>query len=237
MKTKKIKSFVFSAALMATMTSFTSNAGIISTDWHSEGDSLSSLHQETGVEWLDLTVTKGKSISYVLEQTGKGGIYEGWRLPTLNEIATLFSYAFNKEFTKYDSESITTNQFNSFSSLFGVTHSYYNNNRSWNYQINGWTYEDGVLYQTVVNNGYSSKYAQVSTGTGGSSIETVSGGRGVWLVNDGGVTLSSINNPSLNINNENAPINGGYASVPVSGTFSLLAFSLICIRARKKINK
>ena len=216
------------------MTSFTSHAGIISTDWHSEGDSLSSLHQETGIEWLDLTVTKGKSLKYVLEQTETGGIYDGWRLPTLDEISNLFSYAFNKEFTKYDSESITTSQFNSFSSLFGLTQSYYNNNRSWNKQINGWTYEDGVLYQTIVNNGYSSKYAQVSTGAGGSSIETVSSYRGVWLVNDGGVTLSSINNPSLNINNENAPINGGYASVPVSGTLAILSLSLIGFGSRRK---
>ena len=234
MKTKKIKSLLISSALVATMTSFTSHAGIISTDWHSEGDSLSSLHQETGIEWLDLTVTKGKSLKYVLEQTETGGIYDGWRLPTLDEISNLFSYAFNKEFTKYDSESITTSQFNSFSSLFGLTQSYYNNNRSWNKQINGWTYEDGVLYQTIVNNGYSSKYAQVSTGAGGSSIETVSSYRGVWLVNDGGVTLSSINNPSLNINNENAPINGGYASVPVSGTLAILSLSLIGFGSRRK---
>lgn len=37
---------------------------------------------------------------------------------------------------------------------------------------------------------------------------------GVWLVSDGGTTLTSINNPTLNLNNPKAPINMADVSAP-----------------------
>tara|TARA_Y100000296_G_C5114460_1_gene226959 strand:- start:700 stop:999 length:300 start_codon:yes stop_codon:yes gene_type:complete len=45
---------------------------------------------------------------------------------------------------------------------------------------------------------------------------------GVWLVSDGGDTLSSKQNPMLNINNENSPVN----SVPVVGLAALSLFGM-----------
>jgi len=45
---------------------------------------------------------------------------------------------------------------------------------------------------------------------------------GRWLVNDGGVSLSSINNPELNIKNPDAPIN----DVSVPFFFAALFFAL-----------
>lgn len=49
------------------------------------------------------------------------------------------------------------------------------------------------------------------------------------LVSDGGTTLSSINNPSLNINNANDPIN----SVPLPATTLLFAFGAAGFLRRK----
>jgi hypothetical protein len=54
---------------------------------------------------------------------------------------------------------------------------------------------------------------------------------GVYLVSDGGTTLSSINDPSLNANNANAP-----ASVPLPATAALLGLGLLGFGARRKKN-
>jgi hypothetical protein len=57
---------------------------------------------------------------------------------------------------------------------------------------------------------------------------------GVFLVSDGGTTLSSINDPSLNINNSAAPINNA-VSVPLPATLGLLGLSLAGFGLRRKI--
>jgi hypothetical protein len=54
---------------------------------------------------------------------------------------------------------------------------------------------------------------------------------GVYLVSDGGTTLSLINDPSLNANNANAP-----ASVPLPATAALLGLGLLGFGARRNKN-
>jgi hypothetical protein len=54
---------------------------------------------------------------------------------------------------------------------------------------------------------------------------------GVYLVSDGGTTQSSLNDPSLNANNANAP-----SSVPLPATAALLGLGLLGFGARRKKN-
>ena len=66
------------------------------------------------------------------------------------------------------------------------------------------------------------------------SNDTYNVAMSVFLVSDGGTTLSSINDPSLNINNPNAPIN--QVDVPVAGFFGG-AMLLSLMSFRRKIRK
>ncbi|MCW8854171.1 MAG: hypothetical protein OQK72_05690, partial [Gammaproteobacteria bacterium] len=66
-----------SAATALTM-STSVNAAIISVDWQSAGDNLITQDTDSGLEWLDLTVTNGVSLSEIYAQLDVGGTYEGW---------------------------------------------------------------------------------------------------------------------------------------------------------------
>ena len=45
---------------------------------------------EGGLEWLDLTETTGWSINAITPELEAGGLFEGWRFATLDEIETLW---------------------------------------------------------------------------------------------------------------------------------------------------
>lgn len=45
----------------------------------------------SGLDWLDITITFGKSYDYVSSQFGETGIYAGWRYATGDEFNTLIS--------------------------------------------------------------------------------------------------------------------------------------------------
>ena len=45
---------------------------------------------EGGLEWLDLTETTGWSINSITPELEAGGLFEGWRFATLDEIETLW---------------------------------------------------------------------------------------------------------------------------------------------------
>lgn len=55
----------------------------------------------------------------------------------------------------------------------------------------------------------------------------------IYMVSDGWTTLSSINDPSLNINNANAPVNNA-TSVPAPATALILATGLFGFSARRR---
>jgi len=67
------------------------NAAIISVDWQSAGDNLITRDTETGLNWLDLTVTNGMSFNTVNGQLGSGGLYEGFRYATGQEVVDLYA--------------------------------------------------------------------------------------------------------------------------------------------------
>jgi hypothetical protein len=92
------------------------------------------------------------------------------------------------------------------------------------------------LYLARSTTNPSSK-TSASTQAGASSINpdsawyTTGKKYGTWLVSDGGTTLSSIQDPSLNSNNANAPVN----EVPAGGLslLTLAAFGLLLRRKAK----
>jgi hypothetical protein len=69
-----------------------SSAEFSKVDWLSSGDELVTRDSETGLEWLDLSLTFKDSYNTVVSQMN-GGIYNGWRLATKLEVQPFVSKA------------------------------------------------------------------------------------------------------------------------------------------------
>ena len=52
------------------------------------------IDQNTGLEWIDFGVNNGKSYNYVVSQLTVGGEYEGWSLPTEDQVYKMWADAF-----------------------------------------------------------------------------------------------------------------------------------------------
>ncbi|MCP4258052.1 MAG: hypothetical protein GY774_11065 [Planctomycetes bacterium] len=225
----KLKTTLFCALML----SFGANAELIETDWKAGGDALATLHEETGLEWLDLTQTDGMSIDQVAAQTGEGGSFEGWRIATFDEIDTFVRYAFGEKLPEGSTQAQggNTNEpvYRSFYELMGLTHTIDQRRHSLGVGADdaGNVYTFGVLGYT---SGGTSTYFRSGYAESSSTTSTAKPERGVFLVSDGGTTLSSINNPSLNANNPAAPINAN--AVPVIGIGAMSLFGLLGRRKR-----
>jgi hypothetical protein len=203
------------------------NAGFVATDWKVSGDSKATLDESSGKEWLDLTETAYRSINQVSNLLDSD--YLGWRLPTRVEVNNLIQNMF------------PLHTFND-----GSSHAYnLPNNATYRYLLGSLQYgarglymndeinERGgtpVLWASIDSNGWVYEDMDVS-----SSLDYRRGDYGVWLVNDGGVTLTSINDPSININNANAPVNN--VSAPISvGILALGLFGFATARRKQLTN-
>ena len=92
---------IISSIVFAAM-SFGAQAGLVEGDWKVEGDKKITLHEDTGLEWLDLTETHRMSMSSVEGARLHGdmiesGRFEGFRIPTAEEV-----YHFMMAVTNYD---------------------------------------------------------------------------------------------------------------------------------------
>lgn len=67
------------------------SAGFVHQDYKIVGDEKITLHEETGMEWLTLRETFGFSIDAVTSMLEPGGKFDGWRLPTGEEVEALLS--------------------------------------------------------------------------------------------------------------------------------------------------
>lgn len=82
--------------------SLATQASFIHTDWEVAGDQKATIDQDTNLEWLKLSETKGMSITTVKGLLGTQ--FSGWRLPTKSEVNTMFANilpdnTFNEHYT------------------------------------------------------------------------------------------------------------------------------------------
>jgi hypothetical protein len=232
----KIKKMALLPALV--LFSIGAQAELVSTDWNNSGDSLATLDTQSGLEWMDFTETKGLSItdvSALLDTT-----YDGWRIPSFSEISTLFTNINGNITTSEDSGNyygglLMTETANLVHNLFGKTG--YNKGRydeqHFSQALHVSADGESAMLGTFVNftSEGSDNFIYYNHPT--SNIDYRDPGYGVFLVSDGGTTLSSINNPDLNANNINAPVN----QVPLPATLGLLGVAMAGLSFRRKSKK
>jgi MYXO-CTERM domain-containing protein len=232
-----LSAFILAAGLISAQ----ANASFQFTDWKTVGDKKSLLDGVTGQEWLRLSQTGNKSISDVLSQLST--TYAGWRLPTNAEVTKFVTNIYgglNLQFHE------VTARNNYYAMYLGA-------NRFVDWMSNGYKYatshgglyydEDGQIrfFGAYMNEGGEYTITVGLESSYSYSVNSrINGTFGVFLVSDGGTTLSSINNPMLNINNPNAPVNQvpeAPADVPVHAGFGLLGLLLMAfgIRRRKSL--
>ena len=214
-----------------TVLSCASQAGFIDTDWKVSGDGLATLHEETGIEWLKVTNTLGQSVDDVQADLAPGGSLEGWRIPTSEEIVTLWEANFagssvlnNPQGTRRNYSLYTQQAQDWVSNMGEVAPSPTIRSYGLGYKENGQLGFFGVSRAS----GQTSYWY----GYGDNTTDYTNQYMGVLLVSDGGVTLSSINDPSLNIQNPQAPIN--QVSAPLLGGFGLMTIGLMLRRRTAK---
>lgn len=213
-----VKGIFASLALLIVSSTMTAHAAFVETDWKVLGDKKATLDTNTGIEWLDLTETNSMSINYVSSRLTTD--FLGWRFPTydemLNLVETLYPSVLPPHMRNLNTTSVGYGTNGADHLLFGArtpqyTYGLYATSNST--LLFGRNTQAGVMhfnyYWAPGSLNFSHAYA------------------GVYLVSDGGVTLSSINNPSLNVNNPNSP----YATADVMSPASLgsVAFTILLL--------
>lgn len=242
-----MKSIIVASLLLGA--SFSSSASFVDTDYLVEGDEKASLDTQTGLEWLKLPNTNGMSLDEIYSETSRRGSLFGWRLPSQDEVADLMSKLYRVEYrnngsvfvagrSRFESDiAKNTKWFNVMGTNLRYSYVYDRSKpsayKSYSYGVS--VLDDGSLRRS----GYYSEeryyYGTDMTFEGGISYLTSQGtsvSDSYFLVSDGGVTLSSKMNPSLNENNPDAPVNDVPVGVLFSG-FSLLGLGLLQRRRTK----
>ncbi len=222
-------------------------AGFVETDWIEEGDSLATLHEETGIEWLDISITGNMSIDHVINEMDDGGVFYGWRFPTEIEISSMMNSFFDGVFDVREGERYQ---------VYGDWHAdkgtyFYGSNRDARFlffsDFFGTTYESGLYVQSRavylnedneilisgIRTNQSSEYRETTLNTSAdynmSSTSESYFAWGVWLVSDGGETISSQLDPTLNQNNiRNVNIQGATLALSMVALFFAGARRRIC---------
>jgi len=203
-----------------------SQAEILHTDWKAEGDQLAFVDTDTGIEWLKLDYTAGMTIS-------QGLSIDGWRLATASEVEELVYHIIPSFFTSTNNYNSYTNyvdatEWSNWTSLMGVTG--YDYGRNWSF--GQYLTDEGLQTAAGADYWYQSQYYPSRLFKLDSGSDAKTSYSGVYLVSDGGTTLSSINNPSINASNPNAPVN----QVPVA-MFGVGLTGLILSARRKSFSK
>lgn len=236
-----MNSFVKIAAIVISALTMQANAALVETDWKNSGDKQATLDTATGIEWLDLSLTAKVPLATLLTRMQSGDLV-GWRFATESEVGTLnmhYDPSLHSTSLSYLSSTngLTNAKMDPWRALFGQTHSiekasigvYQKDNGQWG--MVG-AYRPGLLRWYTA--GFESSATLMAT--------NVNTWAGYFLVSDGGTTLSSINDPAININNPNAPINTNPPVTPPTDvgaplapiTMSMALMGILAIRRHRK---
>ncbi len=197
---------------------------------------------------MDVSQTEGLSIAQAEFATGVGKSFEGWRLPTRDEVMVFMSHLMvGSNITSGTTNGVLTEEGHSlWESTIGYT-SYYNGQYDYAYGIfiddqqatYGGKYVKRTGVATKLSTGvpyFISNYERSDT------VNYTSASHAPLLVNDGGVTYSSLNTTDMNLIGFSGSITGGQLEgTPevsnVSGPMMLSALSLALMGfgARRKI--
>lgn len=225
------KKLLIIVTLAAGLISTQASAAFVSTDWKSTGDKLAVLDKNTGIEWLSLDVTRGWSLTKALDETKDGGSLAGWRLPSFSEVQQMimsFYSGTHANFNGQVQQGHKNDAFGQRNMLFKALFGSQTATSSVTTPTVGLFYRDDGT--SAVTGSYAHSTWNMSNFYGSASALIGAVNMSVFLVSDGGVTLSSVNDPSLNINNPNAPIN----TVDVPAPVGLAAAALLIFGAFRK---
>lgn len=175
-----------------------SQAALIETDVNTKGDALATLDTNTGIEWLDLTETQLRNVSGTTEEAIATVLAEnpGWRLPTQEEVTTLIMGYFPMAVSG-EAVLLKENYFPAYKNIYDQFESFFGRSSSYDGHYRMGLYSDGENYQS----------AGLSTWSGGQvALDRIYKRNGnekiynaLFLVSNGGLTLSSRENPDINI--------------------------------------
>jgi uncharacterized protein (TIGR03382 family) len=218
--------------MVALLSSASAQAYFIETDWNNTGDTLATLDTETGIEWLDLTQTIGMSINQAENLTNS--TFAGWRLPTRIEVTQMMANMFVSQSARVlNSENIvvensdTNREAGQYRSLFGTTYSDPTYNYAWGLLKNDAGQPYSVINSAVTDKKSGTYVVLQPNKNAGTDYDFTHFAMSVFLVSDGGTTLSSQLDPSLNANNA--------TNVPVTSMLGGLV--LLMLGARRKVQK
>ena len=159
-------------------------------DWKTEGDSQVVLDTSTGIEWLRITNTDGMSVAQA--EALLNTTFEGWRLPTRAEVITFMQSNFPTRNLTNTPQNILAvgSDARTYGNKMGYT---YNTERSYG------LFKSDSSGNAIAMSGVRVGYYIYHITPQSSSNTYKHGTKGVFLVSDGGVTLSSKNNPAINI--------------------------------------
>jgi len=215
-----LKSIV--ASSLAIM-SINANAEIVFSDLTSNGDNQAVLDTETGKEWLNLSNTDSVSFGSVLASIDT--TYAGWRLPSKAEMITYFEHIVPSANPLVSNNQVSNEDRDRWNTFMGSTGNDFS--LGWYLSAPGALHFVGIHQgNKFYSTGYVHNYYNSHVNSGDSNI-------GVFLVSDGGLTLSSLNNPSINANNPDSPFVQD-VSAPISlGALSVVMFGLGLRRKNK----
>lgn len=79
------KSIIGATCACLAAVSFNVSAALVSVDWKTAGDNLITRDTVSGLEWLDVTVTAGRSVDDIESNLGVSGELEGWDYATATQ--------------------------------------------------------------------------------------------------------------------------------------------------------
>lgn len=175
------------------------NAELVNADWV-EGDGKAAIDTNTNKGWLDFTETAGYSLSSIVQELDAGGKFEGWRLPTPDEVEALFISAMpgwnliageeqrlrkNSSALRYQSGDVQALR-----QVLGYKYSYYTSASSNGLATRAWARNDAgdvVLTGAYRHHYWNGPYDEVYfnfTNNGAYTDTSSNGSTGVWLVVD-----------------------------------------------------